>query len=725
MELKKFLEVLRRRKWLALQTFLVVTLTAVIGTFMLTPQYTAWAKFFIKKVENPASSLTSGAPGLTEITSLITPSGDAAISQALATSRPMVEQTVAKLQLRNEIGELWRADELLTSGFLSPLFPKPYIEVTRLPESDILQIWTTSTDPQEAAMIANTLAELMVEESRRETREAHRNAITFIDEQLQSMKVQYDRSLDVLKAFQEREKTVSLGTEKQWAVQKLGELLKQKEDNLIDLAEARAKLETLKRQLGRQEGETVATLALSENPQIRLLKDRLSELELKLTEALADFTEAAPQVKALRQQIALVKGQLAKELRGYQGSALQAEELERQIAALSVHLKGVNEAIDRFLTSFYNTLPGKAAQQARLELSVTANQRVYETLLDYRNQISVAEASVLSNIRVLDPAFVPLEPSSPKKLLNLVVGAFLGMLTALGLVLLREYLDDTLKTPDDIQDEGKLPLLGVIPHFPSRREPSITSLPPVDPVTEAYRSLRNNLRFASPDRPLKSLLITSALSGEGKTTTVANLGISLSREGKKVLLLDGDLRNPGLVTVFKRPALVGLTNVLVEEVELQEAILELEGGLFLLPSGMIPPDPGQVVESTKMRKLIEMLSSRFDVVILDSPPVLSVSDALILGGYVDGVIAILESGRAPRQAATAIKERMEEAKVPLLGVVLNKLPKESFGYYYGYYYSNGHKGWWKVLTRSVKHGLAVDNSWASWTDALRRRVRKR
>jgi capsular exopolysaccharide synthesis family protein len=684
LDLKNILGILRRRKWLAIQACLVVALTATIGTFLLTPTYTVYAKIYMKKAENPAAG--GDVPGVTELVSLVPPSSAVTVGQNLASSRPIIEQMVTRLQLRNDVGELRRPDEVLTSGLLYALFPKPLIEVSVIPSTEIFQIAATSTDPQETTMMANTVAELIVEQGRRDTQEQYGSAMAFISEQLESVKVQYETSLEDLKAFKEREQTVNLGTETQVAVQQLADLLKRKEDDIVELAQAKAKQETLRRQLGRQNGEAVGTLALSENPQLRALKERQAELEVKLTEALATFTEAAPQVKSLRSQIDYTKAQVAREVGLHQVSALELEALERQIDGLTAHLKGVDASINTFLTSSVSTLPAKAAQQARLELAVTASQRVYESLLEKRNQLGVAEAAVISNIRVLDPAYPPIEPTSPKKLLNIAVGLFLGILTALGLVMLRDYLDDTVRSPDEIQGDGKLPLLVVIPHF--RGDPSIASRAPAHPMSEAYRHLRNNLKFARADQPLRTLLVTSALTGEGKTTTAANLAISFSREGKTVLLVDADLRRPGLDRFFGRDTSAGLSDVLAGHVSVERAIVETGvDGLYLLPAGPTPQDPGQLIESSQMQQLVESQAAAFNVVIVDSPPALAVTDALILARHVDGVLAVFESGRVTRQLAATVEAKLKWPNGPFLGAVLNKVrlgPADR--HWYGYHY---------------------------------------
>jgi polysaccharide biosynthesis transport protein len=673
-ELQQILDILRRRKWIALQAFLVITVTAMAVTFLLTPTYTAWGKIYIKRVPEASSQLK--IPALTEVASLLTQSSDADLNMALALSRPLMERMASTLQLRNDVGDLRRGDELILSNLLYPLFPKPLIEITRAPETSLLQIWAYSTDPQEAAMMANTLADLLVEEGRADTRAEYRAALTFVNQQIGSVKAEYEAALDELRRFQEQQQTVNLGTEKQLAADEFAGLLKQKESDLVQMAELRAKLEAVRSQTRRPSEPGVATFVLDENPQVRALKERLSTLEVELAAALAEFTEAAPQVKVLRQEIARIRSELPKEMEVQQTTGVTAAALERDIAGLQAHLAAVGATIDKLIASSFRGLPAKSAEQARRELALNASERVYGSLLEYRSQIGVAEASVLSNIRVVNPAVVPPWPSSPNKLLNLAIAVCLGALVGVGLALLQEGLDDSVQKPRDLEEGSvkALPVLATIPRFRGAVPVSIASLPPTMAICEAYRAFRHALEFASPERPLKRLLFTSAWAGEGKTTTVANFGITLSRDRKRVLLVDADLRQPGLDLFFHgRPAQLGLSDVLAGVAGLDEVIQETEvDGLHVLPAGRPPVDPARLIESSGLREIIATLSARFDVVLIDSPPALLVNDALVLGGYVDGVIALFERGGVSREDALALYERLKRARAPMIGAVFTK-----------------------------------------------------
>jgi capsular exopolysaccharide synthesis family protein len=334
----------------------------------------------------------------------------------------------------------------------------------------------------------------------------------------------------------------------------------------------------------------------------------------------------------------------------------------------------VNLDINKY-TGLIKTLPAKSNEEAKLKLALTASQDIYSSLLDYSNRIGVAEAMTLPDALLVQPAIRPYEPKSPKLILNGIIGAFVGLIFAFGLAFLREYVDDTLKSPEELEQYKELPFLGSIPRISKSR--LISEVDANDPVSEAYRAIRYNLKYASLDNPLKSFLITSSNPKEGKTLTVANLGISFSQTGIKVLLIDTDLRRPGLHELFQKPNQIGFTNVIAGDCTMQDAIVNAGiEGLSLLPSGSTPPDPGRIFESEKLKILISLLSKRFDLIILDSAPLLIKSDATILGRYVDGLIYVLEAGRTSRKAITETVEVFKKAALRPLGAVLNSYGKK-------------------------------------------------
>ena len=363
------------------------------------------------------------------------------------------------------------------------------------------------------------------------------------------------------------------------------------------------------------------------------------------------------------------------------------ESLERDVAGAEARIKD----LDRQIAWSFAQLPAvsqKNFTQSQLDLRYDVLRNLYDNLLQTLNSVSISEAMTLADIRLVDPAMVPGKavPAGPKRGTIRFMGVFLGLVAAIGMAFLLEHLDDTIKTPDDARAAGAR-LLGTVPRFrKGRRGALISARDRQDPVSEAYRIVRNNLRFVGEsERPLKSLLVTSPLSSEGKTTTAANLGISVAWEGKRVLLVDSDLRRPALHRLFGLDNLSGLSDVLAGKAVAKEVIRATPvEGLFLMSAGSPASDPALLIESHDMRALASDLSLLYDLVIMDSPPALVAVDAITLARYADGTISILESGRESPAVVAHEKDLCGKANVSLLGIVLNKYRGNRGGCSYHY-----------------------------------------
>ena len=304
-------------------------------------------------------------------------------------------------------------------------------------------------------------------------------------------------------------------------------------------------------------------------------------------------------------------------------------------------------------------------------------------------------------VSVVEPAELPENPVRPRTILNTIIGGFAGLLLACAVALLYEYLDDTVKTPENVEAAGGLPTLGGVPRHPRMRaapQGLVVASAHQGPASEAYRVLRTNLQFSTFDA--RALLITSAGPGEGKSTTVANLAVAIAQTGLKVIVVDSDLRRPALHRFFGLSNAAGLTSALVSpatDVNLFLQQTELKD-LWVMASGPIPPNPSELLSSSRMDAAIEALKRNADIVLFDSPPALAVADAAVLAGKLDATILVVDSGKTRAHALRRAADTLARSRTRVVGVVLNKLTARSRGYYeYGYYYTyassgNGHNG---------------------------------
>jgi capsular exopolysaccharide synthesis family protein len=302
---------------------------------------------------------------------------------------------------------------------------------------------------------------------------------------------------------------------------------------------------------------------------------------------------------------------------------------------------------------------------------------------------------------VVEPAVEPQAPVSPRKLSNTLVAAMVGFALATGTAFLFEYLDDTVKTPDDVSQTLGLGTLGIIGRLAKREKPLVMVAQPFSPVAEAFRVLCTNVRFSSVDRPLRTLLVTSPSFAEGKSITAANLAVAMAQAGLRVVVVDADLRRPHLDQLFsldhrERSAgerlWWGLTGSLLEgRIDGMLHTVQVEG-LSILPSGELPPNPAEIVGSQQMQKVLHKLAEQADIVLIDSPPVLPMADATALAQAVDGVLLVLHAGKTRRRAAQHALESLRQVGANLVGIVLNAVPAHrGSDYYYPYhkYYGDG------------------------------------
>lgn len=363
---------------------------------------------------------------------------------------------------------------------------------------------------------------------------------------------------------------------------------------------------------------------------------------------------------------------------------------EQRLQGLEAEVARLQAAVDEFGPA--ETIE-RQREFAQLQTKLNEAKISYTDAFESLTALQLEMARSGSNVVVIERAEPSPAPVRPRVLTNTLLAAMLGALLATGLVFLLEYLDDTVKTPDQILADSGLSTLGAIAEIKNLEDPGnlIAHARPRDPISEAYRVLRTNLSFSAVDESLRALLVTSSSPSEGKSTTISNLAVVIAQMGKTVILVDSDLRRPSLHKVFELGNNHGLTTAILNPSvplthHLQETTVH---GLRVMTSGPTPPNPAELLESNRMSHIIDELQNEADMVLFDTPPVLTVTDAAILASQLDGCLLIAEAGKTRRSAFTQATERLHKANSHLFGVVLNRLQMERRGYYYyNYYYYN-------------------------------------
>lgn len=450
--------------------------------------------------------------------------------------------------------------------------------------------------------------------------------------------------------------------------------------------------------------ETIDTLQLDESPEA--LRARIRAVPVSGTQLIDIRVE-----DGLPQQAANIANTLAQVFMT-QNEALQTtgyremkSNLETQLETLAAQIAETSLALAQQPAVTTEQL----SERNRLEGLLAQYNDNHTQLLRSYEEVRLAELQSTSPIVQVDEAIAPARPVRPNVWLNTVVGVTAGLLLVMAAVLVADFLDDTIRDSQELGRRLGLPVLGQVAHFAAPHEPLVTVTQPRSPVAESFRALRLNIKYASVDRPLRSLLITSPLPAEGKSTLAANLGVVMAHDQQSVILMDGDLRRPRIHDLFDHNNAQGVSTLFIAE--------PLEGvddlfcptpveGLALLPSGPLPPNPSELLDTQKARYIVRELAGEADVLLIDAPPVVSLTDAVALAQYVDGVLLVLCTGRTTHAAARKAIERLQQVGANIVGLVLVDVDgrADRAGYdpyatlYQHYYepspdhgYSNGHR----------------------------------
>src|SRR3990167_412217 len=696
MEFLKIYEVLLRRKHIFICIFLGFLGIVAIGTHIITPSYKAKAKLHIDETSNVLPSLLSGL-GLRGISVREkTRSGSLSREKFYQTDielvkiRPLLENLISSLNIKDKRGKTMKPDKLIESSFIyklkNKLSPRPYIIVDQYEDAYMLEIVSYSPNPSEAAAMSNELAKLYVEYMLNSIREKFKNARIFIEGQIQKVKEDYCNSLSSLNEFKTREKTVDLGQETTNMIDKIATLKSNYEDNERAILEAKRKIKKSEEKMKvvnifRKESEQY-----SRSDSIKSLQTKLNDLVISIAQKGIDFTKEHPEHKQLEKQIETIRELIKREADIVFDSQTHSIDPNHDFLSKNIITAYIDyelavakrKLLRKYLNRYQNELLGlpiKNTENSKLELALSVNKNTYQNLLEYLNQVGIAESITLSNVKLIETASLPYKVYFPKKRLNYVVGIFLGFFIALIITFYIEYIDNTIKTPEDIKKILPLTLLGTIPRTKYLQKLStISNLAPNSNIVEAYRTIKNSIRFTCADRQPKMLSITSSTDSEGKSSIAANISITYCMAEKKVILVDLNLRRPSIHRFFNIPNINGITNILSGDLPLDEVTIHTNiRGLDLILAGPITTNPGRLIESQGLKDIISKLKIMYDMVIVDTSPIVAVNDALIVGTIADGVLYIIEAGKTTLSMIEHVKELVTKANLNLIGVVLNKL----------------------------------------------------
>jgi len=559
------------------------------------------------------------------------------------------------------------------------------ISVMPVRNSKVVEVSYISENPVLSKLIVNTVAKAYIEEVLEMKMRASGYALSWLTKKAEEEREKLDRSEKVLQEYVREKDIVTIEDRVTIIPQKLAEL-----STRLTRAETRRKeLESLYETIltiPKSEAETIPVISSSvtfQSIQEQILKSEqnIAEVSKKYGKKHPVMKRAVGELKSLNQKKDHEISRIIKSvLNDYELAKLNEEDLNDFLERTK------QEAVD---------LNEKFIQYGIMKREADTNRHLYNALITKIKEQRITEKIQAINVWVIDVAETPEFPAKPRKKLNIMLGLILGLFGGIGLSFFIEYLDNTIKSPEDAEASLKIPVLGIIPFLKDRKKhiEKVFVDEPSSLLTENYRAVRSAVILSSTGEPPSSLLVTSMAAGEGKTTTAANLAAAIAKTGKSVLLVDGDLRRPRLHKIFEMDNSRGLSTFLAGASNgkiLQQSAME---NLSVMTSGPIPPTPSELLNSPRMKLLIKNLSSRFDSIIFDSAPVMSVTDSQILSKVSDGTIIVARSGQTTHETARKGLKILKDIDSHILGMVINAVDTKKGGcdYYYGYdgYSSNG------------------------------------
>ena len=584
------------------------------------------------------------------------------------------------------------------------------LTVEPVKETRALRISFTHSDPKIAAEVTNAVANTFLDRNFENKTEKFRGAAKWLDESTRKLKAKVEEADQALTNYTRQHGIFATDKDGTLTTAKLSslhaQLLRAQSDRMLK----QSLYEEVKEHRVEKLPEAYADMLFKTAPKVADLQRQLSDLQTQLAELSAKYGTDNPKVVETQLKISAIRGHIVESGKSLEEKVkIEYERAVRDEEMLKTALaQAKGEAVQQNQDAIqYNLLKG----------DVDTNKTLYQDFLNKSNQAQAQVVEQQNNLRVIEPAQVPGSPVGPRRMFTILVGLLLSTAAGVGLAFLLDYLDNTIKTVEDVSRYAQLPSLSVVPavtgssrrglaakgrrvlgngssrHAESEAAFQLATLDNQSSAAEAYRVLRTSVLLSAAGRPPKTILITSGQPGEGKTTTVVNTAISLAQMGASVLIIDCDLRRPATHKVLGVDHTQGLSTYLSRDVVLDGLIQKLPiANLSLLPCGPVPPNPAELIISDKMKDMLHELAGRYDHILIDSPPLINVTDPVILSTMVDGVILVVHGGKSTRDVVRRARQELSTVGAKIFGVVLNNVDLRRHGYdnYYYYRYYSGY-----------------------------------
>src|ERR1039458_1625448 len=704
--LREYMRVLIKRKWMVIAVIVGIFMAVAISSLRQTPVYEAVGRIAVNKADPNLITFKDSGPVVDYYDQ-----ADLDTEVRILQSDLMALQVIRQLNLdkRPEFGG--NSDQRLPNLVADPLQTdsnrvsallggfRGHLRVTLIPNTRIIEIHYNSTDPQLAASAVNTLAATYVEQNFKTKFESTMQASDWLSKQLVDLQMKVETSQEKLVRYQKEHEILGTDEKQNITTEKLGVLNNEMTGAEFD----RMQNEAMYRQTQTDDPDAIAAaidMGGGTGALLGKLRDQQASLRIQVADLNTQFGPSYPKIAQLNNQLKEIDRQLQSEtnkgvdhLRGQYLAALQ-----REIMLRGSFEKQKQEA---------NKLNESAIEYSILKRDLDSNRTLYEGLLAKLKEAGVTAGLRSNSFRIIDAARVPTSPSEPNIPRNLSFALVLGVISGIGLAFLLESMDNSVRTPEQATALSALPSLGMIPlgsKSSGSRGPTgkrlaltaaskevvetVTLVRPQSQMAESYRALRTSLLLSNLGAPPKVIMVTSARPQEGKTTTSINPAIVLAQKGVRVLLMDADLRRPSIHKTFGMGPRSGLSNVLTGSATMQQTIVAspILPNLFIMPAGTPPPNPAELLASSNMRDLLAELRGLYDHIVIDTPPTLSVTDAVVLSPRADATILVIRSGQTTKQALRRARDILMQVNAHVAGVLLNAVDLTSPDYYYYYEY---------------------------------------
>ena len=701
-DLREYWYVILKRRWAIIIFFIIVFVSVLIGTFLQTPLYRGTSLVQIETESNRVMDFKDASPE-----EKIGGKDFYVTQYELLKSNTLAQRVIDQLNLgARDVGShegylswlgsffqgsesdlekekrIQAKEENLRNQKLKAFLSSLSIEPVR--NSRLVKIHFNSPDPNLSARVANLVAENFITVNLEKKYQANAYAKTFLEERIAQVKTKLEEAERAQVEYAKKEKIFNFD---KGAESTNSQSLQDFNQALGRAQQERIKAESVYRELSNvKEGELPQQL---ESALIQQLKASKAKLESDYQEKLKTFKPAYPAMAQLKAQIDGLGVQIEKESVNVRKSIRIAYETAKSNETM------LNSKLDTQKDALLD-LQGRSIQFNILKRESDTNRQLYDGLLQRLKEVSVTGDVNANNILIIDRSQVPQQQFSPNITLNLTIAILLGVFGGFGLALLFEYLDNTFKNVSDIEKFLGMPVLGLIPDSPEElTSPSAiiheTMNNTKSKIVEAFRSTRTALQFSTSTGTPKVLGLTSCFASEGKSTTSLSLAIHFAQCGSSVLLVDADLRRAALHKAFEIENEVGLSNILAGLSAAGDAIHTTPiKNLYFLSAGTLPPNPAELMLNGRFEEFIEKAKEKFDLILIDGPPILGLADAVIIANLVEKLLIVVEAGKTPRNMASAAMKRLRSSGIKPLGVIFNKMKNDPLGYGYDYYYYYAH-----------------------------------